>query len=50
MFGLGTIENVEKSGPELALSGRLMVSRWYSKLKWIRPPARKSHRRRPLRA
>jgi hypothetical protein len=23
--------------------------RWYSKLKWIRPPARQSHRRRPLR-
>jgi hypothetical protein len=26
MFGLGTVENVEKSRPELALSGRLMVT------------------------
>jgi hypothetical protein len=26
MFGLGTIEDLEKSGPELALSGRLMVT------------------------
>jgi hypothetical protein len=24
--------------------------RWYSKLKWIRPPARQSHRRQPLHA
>jgi hypothetical protein len=26
MFGLGTIENLEKMGPKLALSGRLMVA------------------------
>ena len=26
MFGLGTIEDLEKSGPELALSSRLMVT------------------------
>jgi hypothetical protein len=26
MFGLGTIGNLEKTEPELALSGRLMVT------------------------
>jgi hypothetical protein len=30
MFGLGTIENLEKMGPELALSGCLNGTPWYN--------------------
>jgi hypothetical protein len=39
MFGLGTIEDLEKSGPELALSGRLMVTPMVQYLNKIRTPA-----------
>jgi hypothetical protein len=38
MFGLGTIEDLEKSGPELALSGRLMVTPMVQCLNKIRKP------------
>jgi hypothetical protein len=49
MFGLGTIENLEKIGPKVTLSGLLMEhSRWYSTLNQIRPPAQPLHHRRPL--
>jgi hypothetical protein len=30
MFGLGTIENLEKIGPKVALSGYLNETPWYS--------------------
>jgi hypothetical protein len=51
MFGLGTIENLEKIGPKVALSGSSEGNwPWYSDLIRIRPPARQLHRRRPIAA